>query len=252
MLSIFVCEDDVTYQKKISEHIHNHLSEMDFDIELVLSTSNPAKILKHIKNSKVKGLYFLDIELEGGYNGIKIAKTIREYDPRAYIAFITSHPGYMSLTFEYKVEALAYIQKESNSSLREKIKTCIDDAYQKHIARPDEGCFIFKTPTGKQISCAFEEIFFFTTGAPGTNQLIMHTKKRQYMFYHSLEKISTELPIGQFYRCHKSYIINVGNIPESGRKALEQGKDRIIMPNGADCLVSFRKRKALVSVLDSL
>ncbi|MCL2189141.1 MAG: LytTR family DNA-binding domain-containing protein [Defluviitaleaceae bacterium] len=253
MLSIFICKDDHRYKKLISDCIQKYLTENDYDIELALSTSKPAKIIQHIKGSSVKGLYFLDIELEDGYNGVEFAKKIRQHDPRAFIAFITAHPRYMSLTFEFRVEALAYIQKESDCIVRKKIKICIDDAYEKHVSRADEGSYTFKTPTGKHVSCMLDDILFFTTDAPASkHQVIIHTRKLQYTFYGALDNISATLPAGQFYRCHKSYLVNVGNITESGKQSLNNGKDRMIMSDGMDCLVSFRKRKMLFNLLKSL
>ena len=121
-----------------------------------------------------------------------------------------------------------------------------------HVSRADEGSYTFKTPTGKQVSCMLDDILFFTTGAANSGQVILHTKKRQYTFYGALDNVASTLPAGQFFRCHKSYLINVGNITEGGKQSLSNGNDRIIMPDGMDCLVSFRKRKTLFNLLESL
>jgi len=245
MLSIFVCEDDQYYQNMVSECIQTYVRKEGLDIEVALCTSDPAQIIQFISKNKINGLYFLDIELEGGYNGVNVAKVIRQHDPRGYIVFITAHPGYMSLTFEYKVEALAYIHKENAGNIQQKIHDCISDAYSKHVSRSDDGRYIFKTSGGGKISCVYDDILFFETDK-GTKRIIMHTQKRQYVFYDSLDNVIKSLPDGLFYQCHKSYVVNVGHVTDNCICDLKQGKSYMTMSNGSRCLVSSRKRNGLL------
>ena len=252
MLSVFICEDDIRMQEILFKCIQRHIRDNEFDMDMPLCVSDPAEIIKHIKNRTITGLYFLDIELECGHNGVEVAKNIRQYDPRGFIAFVTAHPDYMPLTFEYKVEPLAYIQKEDEDTVRQNVMDCIDDAYQKHVSRPGEGSFIIHAKSNRQISCAYDDILFFETGAKGTNRIIIHTKKTCHVFYNSIDKILAELPAGQFYKCHKSYVVNVGNIGESGKNALNQGDRVIIMPDGMECHVSRRKMKGLIELLNTM
>jgi two-component system response regulator AgrA len=251
MLSVFVCEDDPLYRRKISEFIQNYISIEELDIEFTLCTSDPTKIVRHIKANKVTGLYFLDVELECGYNGVGLAKTIRQHDPRGFIVFVTAHPRYMSLTFEYKIEALAYIRKEEPGVVMQKITDCIRDAYNKHVSRSYDGCFIFKTISDRKVSCLYSDILFFGTDAPGTKRIIAHTKKRQYVFYGSLDEILSSLPFGLFYKCHKSYVVNVGQLTEKNKHEIIQGKDCFVMTNGSACAVSARKRSGLIKLIES-
>jgi len=157
----------------------------------------------------------------------------------------------MSLTFEYKVEALSYIQKTDEKVVRQKVCECIEDAYDKHVSRPRVGSFIFKGQNGLRVSCGFDDILFFETESPSSKRVILHTKKRQYKFYNTFGEIIKELPIGLFFHCHKSYIINVGNLTEKSVMELRQGKDKVTMQNGAVCLVSTRRRSGLIKLLSS-
>jgi len=229
----------------ISECIQSYVRREGLDIEIALCTSDPAPIIQFIAKNKVNGLYFLDIELEGGYNGVNIAKVIRQHDPRGYIIFITAHPGYMSLTFEYKVEALAYIHKENAGNIQQKICDCISDAYNKHVSRSDDGRYIFKTSGGRKVSCLYNDILFFETDK-GTKRIIMHTHKRQHVFYGSLDDVVKSLPDGLFYQCHKSYVVNKKHVTNNCIHDLKQGKGHMTMSNGSICLVSSRKRNGLL------
>jgi len=217
----------------------------ELDIKIVLSTANPHDILEYIKKHSVKGIYFLDVELEGTYNGVDVAKDIRNYDPRGFIIFITSHPQYMSLTFEYRVEALAYIQKTTSDIVCQKVCDCILNAYEKHVSRADDG-YIFRAQNGRLVSCDYKDILFFETDPSGKRQLILHAKKRHYIIYSTLNDLSNALPVGLFFRCHKSFIVNVSNLTKSCIDSLSQGKDKMLMPDGTECLVSMRKRRSLL------
>lgn len=251
MLSVFICEKDERYQKKLFRFIHNHIALKNYDMEIALCSPNPNEIIRLIENTKTHGLYFLDIELAGGKNGLEAARLIRKHDPRGFIVFVTANSGYMRLTFEYKVEALSYIEKTDEKIVREKIGECIDDAYNKHVSRPHDGCYIFKGQNGRRISCEFEDILFFETESSGSKQIVLHTKKRRYKFYNTVGEIIKELPIGLFSHCHKSYIVNVGNLTEEAVIGLRQGKNELLMPDGEVCLVSTRRRSGLIKLLDS-
>ena len=235
--------------------LHKNISEFIFvkkyDMEIVTCSDDPSEIIDYIKNTKVNGLYFLDVEISGGYNGVEVAKAIRQHDPRGFIVFVTAHKRYMSLTFELKVEALAYVYKDDEDTVCGSVFECINDAYQKHVARSDDGCYIIKTHDGRQVSFLFDDILFFEKDQPGTNRVIVHTIKRNYSFYGTLDGISGTLPIGLFYRCHQSYIVNANNITERCRVALNQGAGNMMMPNGVVCQVSTRKIKGLIKLLDS-
>lgn len=106
MLSIFVCEDNNEQREKFTKIIQNLILIENFDMELKLSTSKPDDILDYLAENDVSGLYFLDIDLKSSINGIELASMIRQYDPRGFIVFITTHSEMSYLTFIYKVEAM--------------------------------------------------------------------------------------------------------------------------------------------------
>jgi len=55
------------------------------EMELVFSTNDPTEIIKRIRSKNIYGLYFLDIELGDGQNGLDLAQQIREHDPNGAI-----------------------------------------------------------------------------------------------------------------------------------------------------------------------
>ena len=253
MLSIFICEDDEHYLGLLSKYVKDYTSIENYDMELTLCTSNPNDIINYIKDRQIDGLYFLDVELKDGNNGVELARAIRQYDPRGFIAFITSHPQYMQITFEYQVEAMAYIQKTPDANaVRQKICECIKNAHTKYVTRADKGRFIFKSTNGRKVACYYDDILFFETDPLKDKQVVLHTYKRQYAFYDTINGVYKNLPKGQFFKCKNSNIVNVNNLTEDCLESLIRHKEYMIMPDGTECSVAFRKRKELIRLMSTV
>ncbi|MCL1845118.1 MAG: LytTR family DNA-binding domain-containing protein [Defluviitaleaceae bacterium] len=246
MLSVFLCENNNS--DTLFKCIHSHIGKKRLDMEISICTGNPRKIIFHIEQFRVNGLYFLEL---GGNFDIEAARMIRRYDPRGFIVFLADNADFLPLTFEYKLEALAYIQRTDEDEMCRQICECIDDAYDKHVSRPPNGSFVFKEQSGGRISCCLDDILFFETENSGSKLIVLHTKKRRYRLYGTVADVLQELPGGLFFRCHKSCIVNVSNIPKTAVHDLRQGKYALEMTEGgAVCHVSARKKSGLLKLLD--
>jgi len=249
VVSVFVCEDNPRYCQFVSECIKNRLMLDRVEMELVLSTSDPAEIIERIRSKNIYGLYFLDIELGDGLNGLDLAQQIREHDPNGAIVFITSHSQYLPLTFKHKVEALDYVQKGNDEEVQKHIIECIERVSKKQVAR-DEKRYHFKIPNGGEDSCRYDDILFFEADPSVPHRIILHTKRLTYAHYQRLEKLEKELPASFFFKCHRSYIVNLTNLTETCKHELVQGKNGVTMPNGAVCKVSAGNKKALIKYME--
>jgi len=207
MITVFICEDNPKYMELIRSCVLSYIFMEDYDMELALFTPKADEILKYITTFKVNGLYFLDVELEEGDNGVELARKIRQHDPRGFIAFVTAHQHYMQITFEYQVEAMAYINK-NDANLEEKICDCIKNAYAKHVSRADEGRFIFKSLNGRQVAVSYSDILFFETNG---NSIDSHTENDAFQVKHKLYELEEILP-SNFVRVSKSTILNINKI----------------------------------------
>ncbi|MCL1884251.1 MAG: LytTR family DNA-binding domain-containing protein [Defluviitaleaceae bacterium] len=255
MLSVFLFGNNRSFIEFVIKSIHTHVELKKLDMEISLCTSNPERIITFIEGTQTNGLYFLELE-EGEWDnpdtkGLETARLIRKHDPRGFIVFIATSPDFLPLTFKYKLEALAYIQKSDDTTVRQQICECIDDAYDKHVSRAQSGNFIFKEQSGSRISCAFDDILFFETESSSSKLIILHTQKRRYKFYSTMNEIIKELPVGLFFRSHKSFVINVGHLPKDSASDLRKGKDSVIMPNGEICYISARRKGGLLKLLES-
>ena len=105
MIDIYICEDSEEQREAITHYVESAVLIREYDMKIKISTNSPEKIIEELKLSDNTGIYFLDIDLQSTKNGILLAKEIREYDPRGFIIFVTSHSEMSFLNFQYKVES---------------------------------------------------------------------------------------------------------------------------------------------------
>lgn len=90
-LPIILCEDDIILMSHYKAIIDNWVMINDYDMQLVLATTDPGDIFLYLSKNKVtNSLYFLDIDLGKHLDGIDIAQRIRIDNEFAQIVFITS------------------------------------------------------------------------------------------------------------------------------------------------------------------
>ena len=134
MLDIYICEDNRQHLKQIQNVIENQLAMHDFQERIYFTGTDPNSLLEFLSvHHDNTGLYFLDIEFPGTSNGIEVALSIRQTDPRAYIVFITSHLEMSYMTFEHHLEALHFIPKLNWNQVKNKIFECMKTANERQL-----------------------------------------------------------------------------------------------------------------------
>ncbi|MCI9442394.1 MAG: response regulator transcription factor [Ruminococcus sp.] len=234
MIDIYICEDSTEEREVLSRYVEAAILIREYDMKLKIATSDPEKIIEELKLSKNTGIYFLDIDLKLTKNGLTLAKEIREYDPRGFIIFVTSHSEMSFLTFRYKVEALDFILKDEPKQLQHRICECIEDVHKKYkkITKGD-GKTISITRGGRKIILEYDDIMFFETSA-NEHKLIVHTENKSMEFFGKMKDIEEEVG-DEFIRCHRAYLVNKKNIHE-----VYYAEKLIIMKNQTKCPISHR------------
>lgn len=220
MIDIFVCEDNYKQLNEIVSYINNYVLIENLDMELKLATSDPYRILNYLeKNDIEKSLYFLDIGLSSDIDGIELAKKIRKNDFDSKIVFITTHSEMVFLTFKYQIEALDYILKDFPDEIQGKVTRAIDlcnEQFQKKESKSEE---YYQIKTGDQLkSVKISDILFFES-SPVPHKVIVHLMNGQFEFYNTMKEIEAENE--KFFRCHKSYVVNVDNVESINRQTRE-------------------------------
>lgn len=238
MLEVVICEDNSSHRKKIKEIIENTILRENIILKVSLSTKDPEDVIDYVKKNKITGIYFLDVDLKNNMNGIMLGEKIREIDPFGFIIFVTTHMEMSYLAFKYKVEAMDYVIKE-DSDFKDRVISCLLKSYHSYYKTENKSDCISINSGARMISVKLCDILFVET-IPVSHKIRIHEENSQIEFYGNLKDIEKKLT-SNFYRCHKSYIVNVDKIKEIDKK----GK-KIIMEDEEECYVSFRYMKGLI------
>lgn len=238
MLEVVICEDNSVHLEKLKGIIKNTILREKLDLRIGVCTANPKEVIEYIKEHKITGIYFLDVDLKNTMNGIKLGETIRNMDSEGFIIFTTTHLEMSYLAFKYKVEAMDYVIKDECDS-KERINSCLLKAYDTYFRnKHDEELITIKEDTRIIRIKPSNILFIETTGI--AHKIRVHEHNRQIEFYGNLKDVQKLLP-SNFYRCHKSYIVNRDKIDEIDKK-----HNIIIVENGEECYVSFRYMRGLL------
>lgn len=213
-LNIVILEDEIKQREYIVNFVNRYSSFEMLDVKVVLATDDPKKILNlinHDKNSQY--LFILDIELASNdITGIELAEKIRILLPFTDIVFLTSHEELSMLTLERRISPLNYIlkNKESNfieSSIRKDIRLTLNRITKVNKINNDQ--FAYKI-RNRYYTIPLNEIYFFESVPNKVNRVILHAKNKLLEISSNLKQIEEDQSI--FFRCHKSYSIQVNNV----------------------------------------
>lgn len=156
---------------------------------------------------------FLDVEMPV-MGGVETAQRIQEMDPRTALIFATAHEGYRSEAFS--VYAFDYLVKPfKNERVLEtlsRIRTLLAPRIEVPAKLPEKrklpGRLMLKTRDG----VSFVDVSDIILLARENRQTVLYTEEGSYFTSDSLTDMEEKLPPEQFFRCHKSYIINLSCI----------------------------------------
>ncbi|MCQ2458558.1 MAG: LytTR family DNA-binding domain-containing protein, partial [Clostridia bacterium] len=167
---------------------------------------------------------FLDVEMPGK-TGVECAKLLQDMDPSMILIFATAHDAYMSDAFE--VYAFDYLLKpfkvdrviKTLERARDRLMK-VDDASVPALAPRTP-----KAADGRLMLHTKEGIFFIDMDdillvQREDRTTAIYTKDERYVTSENLGETEARLDPEVFFRCHKSYIINlnaINNITPYGR-----------------------------------
>ncbi|MDT8717719.1 response regulator transcription factor [Clostridium sp. 19966] len=181
--------------------------------EVIGDTDNGEEAISIFREHRPEVVFF-DIEMPGG-SGIEYAKVLADIDPKTIIIFATAHQEYMSDAFQlyafdylvkpFKVErvmqTLDRIKKLNRPAFGDGIDKIIkqEKGLDKLMIKNKEGISFVDT---KEIVLVQRE----------ESSTVIYTKTDSFITSISLSDIEEKLDPSQFFRSHKSYIINLSLI----------------------------------------
>lgn len=210
MYRMVICEDDATQRKFLKDYILKSVEDICTNIEL-LEFSSGEELLE--QNLEGIDIYFLDIQMFE-LTGMDVAKRIRERDNTSEIIFITSLLEYIQEG--YKVRAYRYLLKPIEyEDLKENILNCISDIISKREN------FIIVEEQGISYKVGIKDITYIEIIK---KDITIHTGHKDYNIKNRIKNLEQELSMYNFFRCHKSYLINMEHIDFIG-------KDNVMIKN---------------------
>ena len=196
MIQIVLCEDQIQHQKTIEKFLQEILGENNIEYNLRIYKSGEELLNDYPKNVDI---FILDIQMEK-INGMDVARKIREIDKnKPEIIFTTSLVEYIQEGYE--VRAYRYLLKPIKyEDLKKHILSCIDEV----INKKDK--FILIENKNETYKIKIEEITYIEIQR---KDMSIHTESKVYKTKMTMDKIEKELKNYNFYRCHKSFLVNI-------------------------------------------
>lgn len=197
MIKIAICEDEKEQQDLLKTHINQIFKDLPIKYSLYTFNSGEELLKNYPKNIDV---FLIDIQLNE-INGIDTARKIRETDNKAEIIFITSLIEYA--LEGYEVRAYRYLIKPVKyDDLKTHILNCIKEIDIKNR-------YIIIKEQGNRIKLDISEITYIEVQK---ENITIHTLNKTYEIKGTMNNIEKEINCSRFYRCHKSFLVNLEHI----------------------------------------
>lgn len=202
---IAVCDDDETMRAQLCAMCGDILEKKKMNYEVTPFAS--AEELDGKANQF--DLLLLDIQMNGE-TGLEFAKSLRGKGNRVSIIFITGSDEY--LLEGYSVQPINYLLKPVSAQALEK-------ALETDLEINLKANYIYLKAGGKTVALPADKIAYFESFNHSVT-VCMEDKSCSYPV--SLTVVQGELAGDpRFFRCHKSYIVNMGRVQEISRSGIQ-------------------------------
>ncbi len=213
-LKVLIADDD----EGMREVMRRIIAKVD-GFRLVDEAADGEQTLALAEKSK-PDVVFLDVDMPK-INGIDCARTLQDMNPATVIIFATAFEGYMSDAFE--VYAFDYLVKpfkvERVVQTLERIRDRQTCRGQQPVApkaiiadrKPVDGRLMLRHREG----VSFVDLNDILLVQREDRTTVLYTRgDGRYMTGDSLSEMEERLPRNVFFRCHKSYIINLNHVKD--------------------------------------
>jgi len=207
-LKVIIVEDEILAQQELSWLIKAH-SQM----EIVATFDDGLDVLKYLQHNKVDAL-FLDINIPS-LDGVLLAQNISQFAHKPFIVFITAWKEHAVEAFE--LEAFDYILKPYQESRIITMLQKLEAAWQQQsgtggstvVTRENDTINLIKDE--RIIVTSIHDIYYAEAHEKMT---FVYTRRESYVMPMNITEFCSKLPTAHFFRCHRSYCVNLNKIRE--------------------------------------
>ncbi len=224
MLSIAVCDDEVIECCNMAKRIKEIMEEIKMPC-IIRQFQSGGELLQTLESFDV---VFLDIIMRE-LDGMKTAQIFRERASDKILIFVSSSREYV---FEaYDVEAFQYLLKPVDDR---KLKSVLQKAVLKTESRLQE--FIIVSRERQKKKLFLDDIYYFEIKG---RMVDAHGPEGIFTYYEQMGKLENKLQDKGFFRCHKSYLVNLKYVDRYNRQ-------EVILENGEKIVIAKRRYEQFV------
>lgn len=224
MLSIAVCDDEVIECCNMAKRIKDIMEEMKIPC-IIRQFRSGGELLEAVESFDI---VFLDIIMKD-LNGMKTAQLFREKASDKILIFVSSSREYV---FEaYDVEAFQYLLKPVEDR---KLKSVLQKAVFKTESRSQD--FIIVSRERQKKKLFLNDICYFEIRG---RMVDVHGPDGIFTYYGQIGELENKLREKGFFRCHKSYLVNLKYVDGYNRQ-------EVILENGEKIVIAKRRYERFV------
>jgi len=208
-MKVIIVEDEVLAQQELTWLIKEH-SQM----EIVGTFDDGLDVLKFLQHNKVDAI-FLDINIPS-LDGVLLAQNISQFAHKPFIVFITAWKEHAVEAFE--LEAFDYILKPYQESRIVTMLQKLENSWQQqsgsnnNAASPQrENDTINLIRDDKIFVTSIHDIYYAEAHEKMT---FVYTRRESWVMPMNITEFCSKLPPAHFFRCHRSYCVNLNKIRE--------------------------------------
>ncbi|MBI6139144.1 response regulator transcription factor [Serratia plymuthica] len=208
-MKAIIVEDEFLAQEELSYLIKKHSS-----IVIEATFEDGLDVLKYLQNHQVDAI-FLDINIPS-LDGVLLAQNISKFAHRPSIIFITAYKEHAVEAFE--IEAFDYILKPYHEARIVTMLQKLEALHNRPANAPEQA----STPnrSSHSINLIKDERIIVTDindiyyAAADEKVTRVYTRREEFVMSMNLTEFYGRLPEEHFFRCHRSYCVNLSKIRE--------------------------------------
>lgn len=200
-IDIAICDDEEVFLNIIENHIKEYMMQREIEYTIERYSSGEDLLEKNPEYFPYQ-LILLDIKM-GDINGLQVAEKLNQRLEEATIVFITSYIDFARAG--YKVGAVRYILK-NDGNFKLEFEECMNSVIKKY--KLENKVELFQFHDGEQYVRINQIMYVEST----LHRAVFHIKGKQgietHYLYAKLDDIEELLADANFYRIHKSFLVN--------------------------------------------
>lgn len=159
------------------------------------------KLVDVLNSNVIFDVAFIDIELGENDTGFKAVQFLKNKNKKCVIAFFTNYNKYAIKGYRY--QPFRYILKtQPDASINKQIMAVFNE-YRRRNKK------LTGSYNGYTFSTALDDVYYISMS---NHIATLHTTKGDFEIYRQMKDLENELNEFGFFRCHRSYMVNIQHI----------------------------------------